>query len=109
MHRQNLCAKFELITGAAGGMGIGITRQYAKAGAKVYVADLNEKKLSEMIDKLAEEGLNVIGKRLDVTDEKGVDALVDSIVKNDGKIDVLCHAAGIIFAKPYMETTVEEL
>jgi sorbitol-6-phosphate 2-dehydrogenase len=34
---------------------------------------------------------------------------IDLSKKTEEKIDVLCHAAGIIFAKPYMETTVEEL
>ena len=38
----DLSQKIVLITGAAGGMGMGIVRQYAKTGAKVYEADLNE-------------------------------------------------------------------
>ena len=62
-----------------------------------------------MVEKLAEEDLHIIGEKINVTDENAVDALIDRIVKDNGKIDVLCHAAGIIYAKPYMETTVEEL
>lgn len=109
MIKIDFSGKNVLITGAAGGMGIGITRQYAKSGAKVYMADLNEERLKATAEEFTKEGLTVIPKKIDITNEDEVNQLVDSIAEEDGKIDILCHAAGIIYVKPYVETTVEEL
>lgn len=109
MLNMDLSGKNVLIVGAAGGMGAGITLQYARAGAKVYAADLNEESLKLLAENMTRERLTIIPKKLNVTNEEDVDALVDNIFETDGKINILCEAAGIIYVKPYMETTAEEL
>ena len=105
----DLSGKNVLITGATGGMGAGITRQYAKAGAKVYMTDINEQRLDELKTQFAAEGLTVFPKKLDVTNEDDVRSTTGAIVAEDGKIDILCYAAGIIYVKQYMESTAAEL
>lgn len=105
----DLSGKNVLITGATGGMGAGITRQYAKAGAKVYMTDINAPKLEELKSQFASEGLTVFPQKLDVTNEDEVKNTVNSIAAADGKIDILCYAAGIIYVRHYMESTVAEL
>jgi len=104
----DMTGKVTLITGAGGGIGGGIANVFAQAGAKVVVADVEREVAQAKADQLQKEGLIAEAVELDVTRKAQIDALVERIVKTDGKIDHLINCAGIMISKPYMETTDDE-
>jgi len=104
----DMTGKVTLITGAGGGIGGGIADVFAKAGAKVYVADLELEDAKSKAEQLRNEGFNAEAVRLDVTKKDDIDFLINKIVQENGKIDHLINCAGIAYSKPYMESTDDE-
>lgn len=84
--------KVVIISGAASGIGLASAQRLAEEGATVIMADINS-----VAGKAAAEG--VAGARfevLDVTDEQSWIALVDKVVKEEGRLDVLFNCAGVV-------------
>ena len=84
--------KVTIVTGAASGFGAEIARQYAKEGAKVAVADINE---AGAKDVAASIGPNALAVKCDVTQRADIDALVKATREAfGGRIDVVVNNAG---------------
>jgi NAD(P)-dependent dehydrogenase (short-subunit alcohol dehydrogenase family) len=98
-----------LITGAGGGIGGGIADVFAKAGAKVYVADWKLENAEKKAAEIKAAGGEAVPVLLDVTKKEQIDAAVDKIVADDGRIDNLVTCAGAMYNVPYMNTTEEQL
>lgn len=81
-----------LVTGGASGLGAATVRMLAAQGAKVAVADLNEKAGKELAQEL---GASVIFIKTDVTDTNHVAAAVETAVKQHGGLHILVATAGI--------------
>jgi 3-hydroxybutyrate dehydrogenase len=88
---MQLNGKSALITGAASGIGAEIARVYAAAGAKVCIADVNEKAAQDTASGLK----NAIGVRMDVTREDEVERGVAEMVRQLGGVDILVSNAGV--------------
>jgi len=85
----NFSDKVVLVTGAAQGIGAAIGKSFVDAGAIVHLADLD----NEGVGKTA----NTIGAKshsLDLSDRVATAGLIESIVNQDGRLDILVHAAG---------------
>ena len=86
--------KVAFITGAGGYIG-GVTAQtLAKAGISVAVCDINDVAVKSTVEKIVEAGGDAKGYILDVTDSKDVDRVVDEIVADFGRLDIMIHIAG---------------
>ncbi|NLW79037.1 MAG: SDR family oxidoreductase [Ruminococcaceae bacterium] len=96
-----------LLTGGGGGIGAGIARRFAVAGARVHLADLKLEMMDRIVSEFKAAGYNYATHALDITDEAAVNKLVDSIVAEDGQLDMLCNCAGIVDNNTYMDTTAE--
>lgn len=83
------------VTGAASGMGLATARAFARAGAAVVLADLNEQQLTAATDELEAAGHQVLGVRCDVSDETQVAAAVAAAVDRFGRLDMAFNNAGI--------------
>lgn len=105
---MDMTGKVTLITGAGGGIGGGIADVFAKAGSLVYVADLELEDAKAKAQQIRAQGLLAQAVRLDVTNKNEIHAVIDSIVKENGKIDHLINCAGIGYNKPYMESSDDE-
>lgn len=103
-----MAGKVTLITGAGGGIGGAIADVFAKAGAKVYVADLELANAKAKAVAITAAGFLAEAAGLDVTKKEDIHALMERIVKENGKIDHLITCAGISYSKPYMEATDDE-
>lgn len=88
-----------LVTGGANGIGKGIAEALAKAGATVIIGDIDETHGSQTA-----QSLNGQFYHLDVTDKKNIDAVVEAIVAEHGKIDILASNTGV-----YPQIEIEEL
>src|SRR5512145_1164664 len=104
----DMTGKVTLITGAGGGIGGGIADVFAKAGAKVYVADLEIEDARAKAQQIKKDGFSAEAVRLDVTKKNDINTLIDKIVEENGQIDHLINCAGIAYSKPYMESTDDE-
>jgi NAD(P)-dependent dehydrogenase (short-subunit alcohol dehydrogenase family) len=108
MVKIDLDGKIALVTGAGGGIPGGVARRYGNAGARVYLTDVSQQKLEAAADSLRKDGVDLVEKILDVTDETAVKSVIGEIIEKEGKLDILCNGAGILYSKPYMKTTRDE-
>jgi len=91
--------KVAIVTGAARGIGKEIAALFARQGARVTIADLNQKSADAVADELGGSRC-AIGVAVDVSDEAQVDACVAKTVEAFGQVDVLVSNAGIQIVAP---------
>ncbi len=91
---RKLEGKVAIITGASKGIGEGISRVFAKYGAKLVLAARSERVLA-FAKELTAEGYEAIGVQTDVRDTSSTNALVEAAVMQYGTIDILVNNAGV--------------
>lgn len=104
----NLSGKTALITGGAMGIGLGIARRFAEAGATVVLVDINDD-----IGTAAAEGLKIYGGKAmfihaDVADEDQVRRAIADALSAFGAIDILVNNAGIYPMIPTMKMELKD-
>jgi 3-hydroxybutyrate dehydrogenase len=91
--------KVAIVTGAASGIGKQIAKTFVREGARVVIADLDQKAADATATELGRSA-KALGIAMDVTDEQQVDAGVARTVERFGKVDVLVSNAGIQAVAP---------
>lgn len=84
-----------LITGAGNGIGQATAVRFAREGAKVVIADLDEAGLAETQQQVADAGGEVVSVMGSVTSRDDVQKMVDTAVSTYGGLDILINNAGI--------------
>jgi len=97
---MQLQGKSALVTGAASGIGREIALLYAREGAKVAIADLNQQAADATAAEINRAGGKAIGVAMDVANEEAVDAGVAAVVAAFGGVDILVSNAGIQIVHP---------
>ena len=92
---QTLEGKVAVVTGAASGIGLGMTEAFASRGMKVMMADVEEAALAREADRLTRMNLEVAPQLTDVASFEAVEALADASERRFGKVHVLCNNAGV--------------
>lgn len=100
----DLSGHVAVVTGASSGLGAGFSRILTNAGATVYAAARRLERLSE----LAEENDKIIPVRCDVTVDADRQALVDQVMQESGRLDVLVNNAGIPGPPDALQETEED-
>lgn len=100
--------KVVLITGAASGIGYEISRDFAEAGAKIVLTDINEEAVKVAADAMIEEGYECIGIRCDVTSEDEIIMAINQTVETFGTLDILINNAGMQYISPIEEFPTEK-
>ena len=83
--------KVAIITRAASGFGEGMARRFAEEGARVVVADLNEKGAQRVAGEI---GAGAVPVRADVSRKADVDDMVEAAMDAFGRVDVMVNNAG---------------
>ena len=104
----DLKGKVAIVTGGNGGIGLGMARGLAGAGARVVVAARNKEKSSAAVSELQALGAGALAISADVTDEKSVAALINETILRCNRIDILVNNAGINIRKPAQDLALEE-
>jgi 2-deoxy-D-gluconate 3-dehydrogenase len=104
----DLKGKVAIVTGGNGGIGLGMARGLAKAGASVVVAARNKEKSNVAARELQGLGASAMAISVDVADEKSVNALVGETADKCGRIDILVNNAGINIRKPAHDLSLED-
>jgi NAD(P)-dependent dehydrogenase (short-subunit alcohol dehydrogenase family) len=96
----DLKGKVAIVTGGNGGIGLGMARGLADAGADIAVVGRNAAKSKEAAADLSGRGVKAIAIETDVTDREAVAAMTDRVTRELGRIDILVNNAGINIRKP---------
>jgi 2-dehydro-3-deoxy-D-gluconate 5-dehydrogenase len=104
----DLKGRVAIVTGGNGGIGLGMARGLAAAGARVVVAGRDQKKSKAAVEDLTGRGAEAFAVAVDVTDEAAVGRMVGATLERWGRLDVLVNNAGINIRKPVHELALDE-
>ena len=93
--------KIAIITGGASGIGLACARLFTQEGARVAIFGRRQDRLDQAQKEIGDAVLAVQG---DITSEQDVKRLVDSTLKELGKVDILVNNAGTFTGGPLHET-----
>ena len=97
-----------VVTGAASGIGRELSRELARRGAEVVLADLQVEKAEEVAEAIRADGGKAQAASLDVTDYSAVDKLLRDTRERTGRLDYVFNNAGIAVTGPALLHTVED-
>lgn len=104
----DLTGKVAVVTGGNGGIGLGMARGLAKAGAAIAIVGRNAAKSDAAVDEIRQDGGKAIAIATDVTDKAAVGAMVERAKRELGRIDILVNNAGTNIRKPPDALELEE-
>jgi NADP-dependent 3-hydroxy acid dehydrogenase YdfG len=107
-HGERHMDKVILITGASSGIGAGIARELARAGATLVLGARRTDRLEALADEIRGEAGGVLTCRLDVTERADVAAFAEAARQEFGRVDVIVNNAGIMPLSPMAAMKVEE-
>jgi len=92
----DLSGKVVLITGGAGGIGLGMGDALAQAGASIVIWEPSQRRAEEAAAALAPRGVKVLPQAVDVSDERNVEAGMAAAVAEMGRVDTVIAAAAVV-------------
>jgi 3-hydroxybutyrate dehydrogenase len=101
--QRRLSDKVAVITGAASGIGKEIALAFAREGAKVAIADLDQRAAQETASEIDPSARRALGLAMDVSNEQQVEAGMARAIEAFGRIDVLVSNAGLQIVAPLVE------
>jgi len=84
-----------IVTGGASGIGFGVARALGRAGIRVAIFDVDGAALAEAVSALAGDGVQAVGYQVNVTCRAEVENATSTVLRSDGRIDVLVNNVGI--------------
>jgi NAD(P)-dependent dehydrogenase (short-subunit alcohol dehydrogenase family) len=105
---MKLGGRVAIVTGAASGIGRASSLAFAREGAQVIAADLDEQGGKETVARILDQGYEAFFIRTDVTSEMEAKRMVEETIHRWGRIDILFNNAGIVLVKSLEETTEAE-
>jgi len=106
---RDIRGKTAFITGAASGMGRGMARVFAQAGANVALGDINMTALSEARDEIAGFGAVARSYLVDVSDRAQMYEIADAVENDFGAVHIVCNNAGVGSAGAPLDETPDDL
>ncbi len=101
---KSVQGKTALVTGAAGGIGLGIAKQLLSAGMNVVITDINESLLASAEKDLKKDWANMLVCKMDSTDVDSIHQVSKKLHKTFGPLHLLCNNAGIGGGRKILET-----
>jgi NAD(P)-dependent dehydrogenase (short-subunit alcohol dehydrogenase family) len=107
-----------IVTGGAGGIGRAHSFQLAARGASVVVNDIgtsvngqggDDGSAHKVVDEIIRDGGSAILSSEDCSTPEGGKAIVDLAIATFGRVDMLCHTAGIVMATPFAEVSPDDV
>ena len=99
--------KTAVVTGAASGIGRATAEAFAKAGARVLLADINDEAGEAVAGALQAQGCEAEYVHVDITDAKSIDAFRAAALANGGRVDIVANVAGWGKTEPFVENKPE--
>lgn len=104
----NLAGRAAVVTGGASGIGAGIARALAAAGAAVVIADIDTDGAASMANALVRDGMEATSVELDLSDEESIVRACGEVAAQVGTPWVLVNNAGLQDREVFLEGTARE-
>ncbi|MFZ2148991.1 MAG: glucose 1-dehydrogenase [Sedimentisphaerales bacterium] len=101
----NLSGKVAIVTGTSRGLGQYFARALAGAGADLVITSRELSRLTEFKQEIESLGRRALAVQLDVLSQSDIENMVQTTIKEYGKIDILVNNAGLNIRKPTIEVT----
>jgi 3(or 17)beta-hydroxysteroid dehydrogenase len=108
VRRGRVDGKIALVAGAASGIGRATAALLSREGATVTCADIDAEGAAATAKFLEEAGGHAFSGGLDVTSEGSWQEILEKVTSHFGKLDILVNSAGISFARPTTEMSLDE-
>ena len=108
MHNPDLSGRVAAITGASSGIGEATAATLARAGAAVSVAARRSDRITDLAERINDEGGHAIAIETDVTDEQQANAFVTRTKEELGRLDILVNNAGVMLLGPVIGADTSE-
>jgi len=105
---KDVSGKVAFITGGGSGVGLGQAKVFARAGARVVIADIRQDHLDDAVAQLKQMGLEAYAIRLDITDRDAYAAAADEVEKALGTVQLLFNTAGVSIFGPLEKSTYDD-
>ena len=100
--------KVAIVSGAGSGIGAGTAKVLSAQGARVVIAEIDHKRGTRVADEIRSEGYDATYVACDVREEKSINSMIDSAIKQYKKIDILVNNAGKTQVVKLDEMTTDE-
>ncbi len=108
MHHADHRGKLVVVTGAASGIGLEIARAFALRGARLVLADVDERGLQSAAEKLERDGCRVRTCVVDVSRAEQVRGFCEEVYRDLGRVDILCNNAGVAVSGFFEDISLED-
>ena len=105
----DLSGKVSVITGSGRGIGRASALKFAEAGADVIIVDVNPDNAKEVSEEVKKFGVRSKAFKTDVADAKAMFDLVDEVVAEFGKLDIMFNNAGCNVITSFPDSTLDQL
>ncbi|GCE28639.1 short-chain dehydrogenase [Dictyobacter alpinus] len=100
--------KIALVTGSGSGIGREIALLYARQGAHVIIADIQQDAASRVVDEITAEDGHAQAVQLNVNDEAQVQSVLAQLAQQHGRLDILVNNAGVSHVGNILETSLDD-
>jgi NAD(P)-dependent dehydrogenase (short-subunit alcohol dehydrogenase family) len=108
-HRlENVAGRVAVVTGAASGIGRATARELGRRGALLALADLDRVGLAAVAAELAERGVRVLARPVDVTEPEMVQAFAREVERELGPAELVVNGAGVLVMGAFLDTTAAD-
>ena len=98
--------KVVVVTGAASGIGLAISKRFAEAGAFLGLLDMDADRLEKAKEMIMDQGVQCVSVSCDVSRQNACTGAIDQILDRFGGIDVLVNNAGITQRSAFVDTDI---
>lgn len=99
-----------LVTGGTRGIGAAIVRRLAREGADIaFTYAASDQAAKDLVDELDAAGIRVLAIKADSRDPAAIRGAVEQVVRELGRLDILVNSAGVFYAGPMEDVTLQEV
>lgn len=106
---NRLEGRVAIVTGAGHGIGKAYATRLATEGAKVVIAELDEKAAHAVAEELNSQGFEALAVRTDVSDPASIERMVSATIEKFGRIDVLVNNAAVFATVPMSRSPFDQI